>query len=192
MSFWKSKNHYTLLRIRILYRMRILICLTIALYRECLHKWILLYIYPCFFFTIFSIVLFQTLLFAHNQTIPWWKGTCTLGWSDFEKKCYTLYVVPNCCWTPIPKFHVLMLPISLVAKPLKIWTVTLKSTHKIFFQTFLKPATKGKRILWFFLKAKNTVKWKKICLTLYRSKTVLPNFCKIKIHIKLFFPIFFM
>ena len=33
---------------------------------------------------------------------------CVVGWSDFEEreKCYTLYVVPNCCWTPITKFHV--------------------------------------------------------------------------------------
>ena len=35
-------------------------------------------------------------------------------------KSYTFYVVPNFCWTPIPKFHVLMLPISLVGRPLKM------------------------------------------------------------------------
>ena len=96
--------------------------------------------------------------------------TCTLGWSDFEeKKCYTLYVVPNCCWTPIPKFHVLMLPLSLVARPLKILAVTLKSTQI----QFLKPATGG-NVFFDFWKVKNEVKFKKkFILTLYRSKTVL-------------------
>ena len=40
---------------------------------------------------------------------------CGIWWSDFEeKKCYTLYGVPNCCWTPIPKFHALMLPLSVL------------------------------------------------------------------------------
>ena len=29
-----------------------------------------------------------------------------------KKKCCTLHVVPNCCRTPIQKFHVLMLPLS--------------------------------------------------------------------------------
>ena len=29
-----------------------------------------------------------------------------------KKKCCTLHVVPNYCWTPIQKFHVLMLPLS--------------------------------------------------------------------------------
>ena len=53
---------------------------------------------------------------------------CILGWRDFGNFFYTLYVVPNCCWTPIPEFHVLMLPLSLVTRPLKIWTLTLKWT----------------------------------------------------------------
>ena len=66
-----------------------------------------------------------------------------VGWRDFEKKCYTFYFVPNCCWTPIPKFNVSMLPLSLVAGPQKIWTVTLKSAKKCCM-TFLKPATGGK------------------------------------------------
>ena len=51
-------------------------------------------------------------------------------WFWREKKCYTFYVVPNCCWTPNPKCHVLMLPLSLVAGPQKMWTVTLKSEEK--------------------------------------------------------------
>ena len=37
--------------------------------------------------------------------------------------------MPNCCRTPIPKFHAFMLPLSLVAGPLKMWTVTLKWAH---------------------------------------------------------------
>ena len=44
----------------------------------------------------------------------------------FWKKNFSFFVVPNCCRTPIPKFHVLMLPLSLIARPLKIWTVILK------------------------------------------------------------------
>ena len=35
-------------------------------------------------------------------------------WSDFEKNAtLSMYVVPHCCRTPIPKFHVLMLPLHL-------------------------------------------------------------------------------
>ena len=43
---------------------------------------------------------------------------------DFQNETHT--VVPNCCRTPIPKFHVFMLPLSLGAKPQKIRGVTLK------------------------------------------------------------------
>ena len=32
----------------------------------------------------------------------------------------TCHVVPNCCRTPIPKFHVFMLPLSLGGRPQKI------------------------------------------------------------------------
>ena len=70
----------------------------------------------------------------------------TIGWRDFEKyvKSYTFYVVPNCCRTPIPKFHVFMLPLSLVTGPQKICTVTLKwATTKILF-TFFKGFTGNK------------------------------------------------
>ena len=35
-------------------------------------------------------------------------------WFWKKKKIYTIYDVPNCCWTSIPKFHVLMLPLALV------------------------------------------------------------------------------
>ena len=57
-------------------------------------------------------------------------------WFWEEKNCYTLYVLRNCCWTPIPKLHVLMLPLSLVARPLKIWAVTLKSAKEFLFKPF--------------------------------------------------------
>ena len=80
------------------------------------------------------------------QCKPLWY---IVGWRDFEKKCYTFYFVPNCCWTPIPKFNVSMLPLSLVAGPQKIWTVTLKSAHKKICMTFLKPATGGRYSLIF-------------------------------------------
>ena len=62
----------------------------------------------------------------------------SVGWSDFAKKCYTFYVVPNCWRTPIQKFNVFTLSLSLVAGPQKIWTVTLKWAYKkySFFQIF--------------------------------------------------------
>ena len=44
----------------------------------------------------------------------------------------TCHVVPNCCRTPIPKFHVFMLPLSLGARPQKIRGVTLKWGGKKF------------------------------------------------------------
>ena len=85
-----------------------------------------------------------------------------------------LYVVPNCCWTPIPKFHVLMLPLSLVARPLKIWAVTLKWEEKNVFITFLKvaPATK---YVFSCLKAKTEEKpAKKIVFLCTDQKTFWP------------------
>ena len=72
-----------------------------------------------------------------NFVINPWGVQCTIGWSDFErKKYYTFYVVPNCCWNPNPKCHVLMLPLSLVAGPQKIRTVTQKSVKKNLFKHF--------------------------------------------------------
>ena len=65
-----------------------------------------------------------------------------IGWSDLEIKCYTFYVVPNCCWTPIPKCHVFLMPLSFQ----KIWTVTLKSAHKKLFKVF-KACGRGEPIL---------------------------------------------
>ena len=64
----------------------------------------------------------------------------TVGWSDFEGKnaTYILNVVPNCFWTPMPKFHVLMLPLSLVVRP-----VILKSTKKFFFQNLFEACDRG-------------------------------------------------
>ena len=62
--------------------------------------------------------------------------------------------MPNYCWTPIPKFHALMMPLSLVAWLQKIWTVTLKSAKT---------------------KAKNEEIFKKnFFFSLYRSKSVCP------------------
>ena len=101
----------------------------------------------------------------------------TVGWSDL-KKCYTLCAVPNCCWSPIPKFHVFLMPLSLVAGPMKIWAITLKSAHKNCFNTFLKPTTGG-NVFFDFLKAKNEEIFQKIFFwTLYRPKTVFPFFRK--------------
>ena len=57
-----------------------------------------------------------------------------VGWSDFEKS----YVMPNCGRTPIPKLHVFMLPLSLVAGPQKMLNVTLKCAKQFFDLTFLK------------------------------------------------------
>ena len=44
-----------------------------------------------------------------------WEGcACALGWSDFVlcgfSKLGTCQVVPNCCRTPILKYHFLELP----------------------------------------------------------------------------------
>ena len=66
--------------------------------------------------------------------VPLLLSYSPLGWSYFkEKKCYTFYAVPNCFWTPVPKFHVSMLPGPL--------TVTQNSAK--YKKTFFKPATGG-------------------------------------------------
>ena len=62
-------------------------------------------------------------------------------------KSYTSYVVPNCCRTPIPKFQVFMLPLSLVAGPSKIWTVTLKWAKKYFLFNIFKVLPETKYVL---------------------------------------------
>ena len=50
-----------------------------------------------------------------------------------ENFVYTFHGVADCCRTPVPKFHVLML---LVAGPQKMLTVTVKSREKkVFFLT---------------------------------------------------------
>ena len=50
-----------------------------------------------------------------NICISLFNEYSKIGWSDFErKKSYTFYVVPNCCRTPIPKFHVIMLHFHLM------------------------------------------------------------------------------
>ena len=74
-----------------------------------------------------------------------------VGWRDFEEKKMLHILVPNCCWTPIPKFQALMMPVSLVAGTQKIWTVTLKSAKKLK-KKFLKPETEG-NVFFDFLKS---------------------------------------
>ena len=51
--------------------------------------------------------------------------------------------------TPIPKLHIFMLPLSLVAGPQKIWTVTLKwaTTKKWKNLTFVKVLPETKYVL---------------------------------------------
>ena len=51
--------------------------------------------------------------------VLWWEVgwmpfiPYTVGWSNLKRKtCYTFHVVPNCCKTPIPKFHVLSIHLS--------------------------------------------------------------------------------
>ena len=97
-----------------------------------------------------------------------------------KKKCYIFYVVPNCCWTPNPKFHVLIFPFSLVAGPQKIWTVTLNQPNK--------HATGG-NIFFDFLKAKNEEIFQKIFIfTLYcTDQKSFAHFWKIKTNTKQFF-----
>ena len=94
-----------------------------------------------------------------------------LGWSDFEKKYYTFYVVPNCCRAPLPKFHVLMLPFhALVAGPQKILTVTLK--WAIFFYSFnIYKGRTWNKLLFFSLF--ESQKWRETPPKNYTSKTVL-------------------
>ena len=64
------------------------------------------------------------------------RSTCTyLYWKVewfWKIKINTIYVVPNCCRTPVPKWHVLKLPLSLVAEPFKIWNVTLKWANFLY------------------------------------------------------------
>ena len=57
-------------------------------------------------------------------------------WFKKIKSYMYFYVVPNCCRTPIQKCHVFVLPLSLVAGPLKILTFTLKWAQTNFYLTF--------------------------------------------------------
>ena len=63
----------------------------------------------------------------------------------FQNKSHT--VVPNCCRTPVPKFHVFMLPLSLGGRPQKIRGVTLKWGNFFFHFTFFKFSPKTKYVL---------------------------------------------
>ena len=90
---------------------------------------------------------------------------CRLGWSDLKKICYTFYIVQNCCRTSIPKFHVFMLPLSLVAGPQISVTVTLKwAKHKK--KTFLG-FTWNKMCSLACVKAKTEEILKQICFTIF-------------------------
>ena len=114
-------------------------------------------------------------MFMRNQKINFFLWILYIGWSDFEeeKKCYTFYVVPNCCWTPNPKFQVLMMPLSLVAGPQKIWTVTPQK--KLF-----EACNREEHILWFF----KGYKWRDIKRNIYfvlvQIKNSFAHFWKIK------------
>ena len=107
----------------------------------------------------------------------------------WEKKMLHIlqYVVPNCCRTPITKFHVFMLPLSLVAGPQQIWTATLKSATTKLLKTFLKPATGGN----VFFDLKNEEK-KYIYFDLVQIKNSFAHFWKIKTNLNTFFQTFFL
>ena len=74
---------------------------------------------------------------------------CSVGWSDLKKLFDTFYVVPNCCRPPIPKFHILMLPFSLLQGIRKYCYPKNIRKHK---KNFLKPATGGIALFDFFFK----------------------------------------
>ena len=75
--------------------------------------------------TPFIDILLQELFtpFTHICTYP---DTPTLRWSDFWKKLGTCKVVPNCCRTQIPKYHLLKL-LTFGTQGLKIFCLILKS-----------------------------------------------------------------
>ena len=79
--------------------------------------------------------------------------------------------MPNCCWIPIPKFHVLMFSLSLVAGPLKNWTV--QNQPNFLFYPF-EACDRVKRILRFFKKLKMKLNSKKY---LFWPCTVHKQFC---------------
>ena len=116
------------------------------------------------------------------ELLYWWP----VGWF-WRRKNATLSMLCQIvvCGIPIPKFHVFMLPLSLVAGPQKIWTVTLHkmSTPENCILNFLRFYL-NQNILFSLFKGK---KWSDT------YKTVLPIFGrKQKIHNKLQFQILFL
>ena len=63
----------------------------------------------------------------------------------FKKMLHFLWIA-ILFWTPIPKFHVLMLPFLVVSGPQKMLIVTLKWANKFFF-TFSKVSPETKCVL---------------------------------------------
>ena len=101
-------------------------------------------------------------------------SSSTVGWSDFEKKCYTLYVVPNGCRTSIPKFHVFMSHFHL-SQGLRKW-----ANFFIFLFIIFKGCTWNKICSLACLKTKTEEKGKtKIVILFFRSKTISAIFWKI-------------
>ena len=80
----------------------------------------------------------------------------------FQNKRYRFYVVPKCCRILFPKFHVLLLPFSLVAGPQKKIDCYPKiSTQKFFCLTFINPR-EGERLC-DFLKMKTLPSVRRVC-----------------------------
>ena len=66
---------------------------------------------------------------GHGTDLLRQKRGCWVGWSDFEILLYTFHVVSKCCWTPIPKFHVLINVALNCRRASENLTLTLKSAN---------------------------------------------------------------
>ena len=95
-------------------------------------------------------------------------------------KIYTFYVVPKCCRTPNKKLYVFMLPLSLVAGPLNILTVTLKWAKQIFLFNIFKGFIWNKICSLAFLNAKTEEILLKNCFTILYINNRFVHFWKIK------------
>ena len=89
--------------------------------------------------------------------------------------------MPNCFSTPIPKFHVFMLPLSLVVVPSEKLDYYPKMRGKTNFMfKFFKFSPETKYVLQLVKKQKlkRYFNYCKFVLLFFRSKTVLPKFEK--------------
>ena len=95
------------------------------------------------------------------------RWLCSSGeW--FWKKFYIFYAVPNCCRTPIPKYHVLILSLHL-SQGLRKWCL-VPSNEQNLYRYFVFNIFKGST-------------WNKICsLACFKAKT------EEKLYNKLVFP----